>query len=170
MAEDLEHQAARMVESLLESVGLHAAYVSSADAPVRRPVVSPEVAFARIPPVDRAEHGVLMSRARQLLGGPAKDFRTRLLEFLSVQYGVPAIDLTQLEPSPDALELLPGDVAREHALLPLVLSDGVLVVATPDPSLGAAFDALSRCTGYSVEPVLALLPDLDEALERHYPR
>lgn len=166
MADDLEHQAARMVESLLESVGLHASYVAGGAA---RPIVSADEAFARIAPVDRASHARLMARAVLHFGGTEAQLRSRLIEFLSRQYGVPAVDLTQLEPDPDALALLPAHVAREHAVLPLAVTEGVLLVAMPDPGLGETLDALSRCTGFSVEPVIALLPDLDAALDRYYP-
>lgn len=167
MAEDLEHQAARIVESLLESVGLHALHGPGA---ARGPTVSADEAFARVPPIDRASHARLLALAHRHFDGTEGELNRQLIDFLSRQYGAPAVDLSQLEPDPDALALLPAEVARAHAVLPLAIADDVLLVAMPDPSLGATLDALSRCTGLAVEPVIALLPDLDRALERHYPR
>lgn len=167
MADDLERQAAQLVEALLESVGLHASYGPGGAA---RAPISADEAFARVPPIDRASHARLMARALRHFDGTEAELRRRLIDFLSRQYGAPAVDLSELEPDPDALALLPGDVARAHAVLPLAIADDVLLVAMPDPSLGETLDALSRCTGLAVEPVIALLPDLDEALERYYPR
>lgn len=169
MADDLEHQAARMVEALLESVGLHASYVDALEQPMARTRVPAEQAFARLPPVDRAAHLRLIARAQRHFGGSPELVHSALLEFLSKQYAVPAIDLADFEPSADALALLPEAIARAQALLPLVIAEGVLVVATLDPSDVDRLDALSRCAGAPVEPVVALLPDLDAAFDRAWP-
>jgi hypothetical protein len=80
---------------------------------------------------------------------------------------------TSLEPDSDALRELAHDVAERHRLLPLTLDiplDGprLLRVAMADPTDHAALALLEASTGCRVEPVLASLGVLEDAIARGY--
>jgi hypothetical protein len=78
-----------------------------------------------------------------------------------------------LDPEPDALREVRHDLARCHRVLPLVLElnlDGTrrLRVAMADPTDGAALHAIESATGCRLEPALATLGALDDAITRAY--
>ena len=46
--------------------------------------------------------------------------------------------------------------------------EDLLIVATADPSNVYLLEAVAEFTGFRVEAVIALVNDIDEAIERHY--
>lgn len=109
-----------------------------------------------------------MSRAVLLVGATPAELRSRLTEFLSEQYRVPAIDLRTFNVKPDVVALLPAAVARAYAVVPLSVAGETLVIATNDPSNESLLDAVARFTGFAVDPVVAALTDIDDAIARYY--
>ena len=84
-----------------------------------------------------------------------------------------AVDLTEMEPVPAALQQVSGSVAREHHVLPLRVfcfnGEPALVVAVGDPDCIHAMDAVRNAARIRVQPVLADAGALAAAIERHYP-
>jgi len=93
---------------------------------------------------------------------------TKLTEFLSKQYGIPVVDLQEIEVDPAVLKLVPYDIAKKHLLLPIARSGSSLMVAMSDPSNIYATDELKFLTGYNIEPVVASELSIREAFERYY--
>jgi len=91
-----------------------------------------------------------------------------LTEFLSKQYGVPAISLSEFEIDPDVIELVPRDVAEKHTVLPVQRAGSTLIVAMSDPSNIYAIDDLKFLTGLNIEPVVSTDAAIEEAIERYY--
>ena len=54
---------------------------------------------------------------------------SQLTEFLSRQYGVPAINLAEFEIDADVIKLIPKDVAEKHQVVPVNRAGGSLIVA-----------------------------------------
>jgi hypothetical protein len=50
------------------------------------------------------------------------------------EYRIPLIDVTTVEPTPEALRLVPYELARRHEILPIGVTRSTLTVATSDPS------------------------------------
>ncbi len=50
------------------------------------------------------------------------------------EYRIPLIDVTMVEPTPEALRLVPYELARRNEILPIGLARSTLTVATSDPS------------------------------------
>ncbi len=92
-----------------------------------------------------------------------------LYRALGEQMGVAFVRLGEFDVEPAALAALPGDVARAQRVLPLMLHDGELVIATDDPSDTEKLSALRFRTQRSIEAVLATPADLDTAIATHYP-
>ncbi|MPZ20096.1 MAG: type II secretion system protein GspE [Luteitalea sp.] len=88
---------------------------------------------------------------------------------LGWHYGVPAVDLTRVIPSADALAAVPASVAHRRRLLPLHTSGRTLTVAMADPSDLGALDELRFLTGCRVHAVVASERAIDEALQGEYP-
>jgi type IV pilus assembly protein PilB len=91
-----------------------------------------------------------------------------LTSFLSQQYGVPSINLSDFEISPDVLALVPPELAKRHQLLPVNRAGATLIVAMSDPSNIYAIDDLKFRTGLNIEVVVASEVAIDEAIQRYY--
>jgi type IV pilus assembly protein PilB len=91
-----------------------------------------------------------------------------LTQFLSRQYGVPAINLAEFELEPDVVTLIPKDVANKHRVIPVNRAGPSLIVAMADPSNILAIDDLKFVTGYNIEVVVASEVAISAALEKYY--
>jgi twitching motility protein PilT len=68
---------------------------------------------------------------------------------------LPAIDITAMVPSPEAVAALPEDVAREYGAVALQFDGNVLAVAFAEPPASTVVDALASRVGFRISPVLA---------------
>ncbi len=93
---------------------------------------------------------------------------SKLTDFLSRQYGVPAINLKDFDIDPEIIKLVPKDVAEKHLVIPVNRAGPSLIVAMSDPSNIYAVDDLKFLTGYNIEPVVASEVSVREAIERYY--
>src|SRR5438876_3388363 len=91
-----------------------------------------------------------------------------LTNFLSKQYGVPSINLSDFEVDSDILKLIPKDVAKKHLCIPINRAGASLIVAMADPSNIFAIDDLKFLTGYNIEVVVASDGAIREAIEKYY--
>jgi type IV pilus assembly protein PilB len=93
---------------------------------------------------------------------------TRLTEFLSKQYGVPAINLKDFEIDDDVLKLVPREVCEKHLVIPVNRAGASLIMGMADPSNIFAVDDIKFLTGYNIEVVVASEVAIREAIERYY--
>jgi type IV pilus assembly protein PilB len=91
-----------------------------------------------------------------------------LTQFLSRQYGVPAINLAEFDLEPEVVALIPKDVAVKHRVLPVNRAGPSLIVAMADPSNILAIDDLKFVTGYNIEVVVASEVAITDALAKYY--
>ena len=91
-----------------------------------------------------------------------------LTSFLSKHYGVPPINLLEIEISPEIIQLVPKEVAEKHQIIPVDKSGANLIVAMADPSNIYAMDDLKFLTGYNIEPVVASEGAIKEAIDKYY--
>ena len=93
---------------------------------------------------------------------------SELTSFLSQQYGVPSIDLSEFEIDEDVIRLIPKEVAEKHCVCPVNRAGSSLIVAMNDPSNIFAIDDIKFLTGYNIEVVVASEAAIKEALTRYY--
>jgi type IV pilus assembly protein PilB len=93
-----------------------------------------------------------------------------LTQFLSKQYGVPAVNLSEFDIDAEVIALVPKDVAIRHRVVPVNRAGSSLIVAIADPSNILAIDDLKFVTGYNIEAVVASDVAISEAIERYYNR
>ena len=91
-----------------------------------------------------------------------------LTQFLSKQYGVPAVNLAEFDIDSEVIALVPKDVALRHRVVPVNRAGSSLIVAIADPSNILAIDDLKFVTGYNIEAVVASDVGISEAIERYY--
>ena len=90
------------------------------------------------------------------------------LERLSMQYGVPVLDLDELEIEPAVLKLVSKALAEKYLALPVSRAGRSLVVAVADPSNIEALAELRRTTGCTIEPCVASAESVRDAIARSY--
>ncbi|HYS79330.1 MAG TPA: type IV-A pilus assembly ATPase PilB [Anaeromyxobacteraceae bacterium] len=91
-----------------------------------------------------------------------------LTNFLSKQYGVPAISLKDFDVDDEVIKLIPKTIAEKHQVVPVNRAGSSLIIAMSDPSNIFAIDEIKFHTGYNVEPVVASEQAIKEAIERYY--
>jgi type IV pilus assembly protein PilB len=91
-----------------------------------------------------------------------------LTNFLSKQYGVPAISLKDFDIDDEVVKLIPRVTAEKHQVVPVNRAGSSLIVAMSDPSNIFAIDDIKFLTGYNVEVVVASEQAIKEAIERYY--
>ena len=88
--------------------------------------------------------------------------------FLSRQYGVPAINLSYFEIDPAVIKLIPVETARRYQILPLSRVGASLTIAMVDPTNVFAMDDIKFMTGFNIEPVVASESAIMEGIEKAY--
>jgi type IV pilus assembly protein PilB len=91
-----------------------------------------------------------------------------LSTFLSRQYGVPSINLSEFEVDPSVIRLVPSEVAQKYQIVPINRAGSTLIIAMSDPSNIFAIDDLKFMTGYNVEVVVAPEASLRQAIDKYY--
>jgi cellulose synthase/poly-beta-1,6-N-acetylglucosamine synthase-like glycosyltransferase len=85
---------------------------------------------------------------------------------LADQLRVPLVDLEGMEPSPEALELVPESLQREGRCVPLAVDDEVLYVAITDPLDDGTYEAIRELTELRIRTYMVIRSDLDALLRR----
>jgi type IV pilus assembly protein PilB len=93
---------------------------------------------------------------------------SELTAFLSKQYGVPSINLSDFEIDTEVIKLVPREVAEKHQVIPVNRAGASLIVAMADPSNIFAIDDLKFLTGYNIEVVVASDGAIKQSIERYY--
>jgi type IV pilus assembly protein PilB len=92
----------------------------------------------------------------------------KLVAFLSKQYGVPSINLSDYKIDPSVIKLIPPDMAKKYLITPVARVGATLTVAMSDPSNIFAVDDVKFMTGYNVEVVVASESAIIDTIRQHY--
>src|SRR5215470_6035426 len=79
----------------------------------------------------------------------------QLIGFLSRQYGIPSITLTNLDIDGETLRLVPSNIAKKYEVLPVKRIGGTLTLAMSDPTNVFALDDVAFMTNLQILPVVA---------------
>jgi len=88
--------------------------------------------------------------------------------FLSRQYGVPAINLSYFEIDPAVVKLIPFETAKRYQILPLSRVGASLTIAMVDPTNVFAMDDIKFMTGFNIEPVVASESSILSGIDKAY--
>ena len=92
----------------------------------------------------------------------------KLVAFLSKQYGVPAINLSEYKIDPSILKLIPADMAKKYLILPVARVGATLTISMADPSNVFAIDDVKFMTGYNVEVVVSSESAIINGISSYY--
>ena len=93
-----------------------------------------------------------------------------LVRALSHQLNFPIVNLERRNVEHDVLELVPGELAERHSLIPFNREGKFLDVAMSDPTNLGIIDELRIRTRLNVRPYLAGPKMIERALVKHYAR
>ncbi len=93
-----------------------------------------------------------------------------LVSVLSQQLNLPTVDLDDLAIHPTVLELVPGELAEQHGLVPFAQPMKFLDVAMTEPTNVGIIDELRIRTQLNIRPYLAGPKMIERALAKHYRR
>ncbi|MCC6954323.1 MAG: type II secretion system protein GspE, partial [Deltaproteobacteria bacterium] len=92
----------------------------------------------------------------------------QLVEALAKQYGLPIVAIDSEQIDPDAVALLPHNIAVKHNLVPLRYHGSALMVSMVDPSNILALNDVKFITGRDIHVVLATESDVKQHIEKLY--
>jgi type IV pilus assembly protein PilB len=92
----------------------------------------------------------------------------KLVAFLSKQWGVPAINLSDYKIDSSVLKLIPIEIARKYLIMPVARVGATLTIAMADPSNVFVIDDVKFMTGYNVEVVVASETSILNAISAYY--
>ncbi|MFA4919870.1 MAG: type IV-A pilus assembly ATPase PilB [Thermodesulfovibrionales bacterium] len=92
----------------------------------------------------------------------------KLVSFLSKQWGVPAVNLSDYRIDPSVLKLIPYEIARKYLIMPVARVGATLTIATADPSNVFVIDDVKFMTGYNVEVVVAGESSITYGISSYY--
>ena len=114
-------------------------------------------------------NGVGLARAAVEIGGISDEL---LASTLASRLRVPRVELSRESVDEDALREVPHDLAEARRLLPLSIDNSgarrVIRVAMADPLDFDATEEIEMSTGCSVEPLVARVGELGDAVKRYY--
>jgi type IV pilus assembly protein PilB len=92
----------------------------------------------------------------------------QLIGFLSRQYGIPSITLSNLEIDAETLRLVPAHIAKKYEVVPVKRIGGTLTLAMADPTNVFALDDIAFMTNLQILPVVAPQAAIRRSLDKHY--
>jgi len=94
--------------------------------------------------------------------------KKQIQQSLAQKFGIPLVDLSQLEIDFDAAKLISPELAHKYNVLPLMTYDNRLVVAIEDPLNTAPLEELQFSAQLLIEPVMCSAEDINDYIERVY--
>jgi type IV pilus assembly protein PilB len=125
--------------------------------------------------VDSAQLAAAMSKMRaeggSLLSNLSKTGAINeevLSEFLSQHFGVPSVNLDELDLEQEIVSLIPEELSKKYKAIPINRTGKTLVVAMADPTNIEAIDEIKFLTEYNVEVVVATENQIKKALDKYH--
>jgi len=89
-------------------------------------------------------------------------------DIVAKKTSAPKLDIKRLQPERELLELIPKRICYERFVFPMSRVGKRLTLAMACPEDTETQYLISQITGYTVQPVLSKLDDIDEAIEKYY--
>mgnify|MGYP003693992447 CR=1 FL=1 len=122
--------------------------------------------LALSPPGAEGSNDKLARHSRQ---AQLRHTKSKLIAFLSRQYGIQSITLSQLDIDPEVLKLAPEQIARKYESgLPIKRQGNQITLAMADPTNVFALDDVGFMTNLQVVPVVASQAAIRAAVDRCY--
>ncbi len=92
----------------------------------------------------------------------------QLVEVLEFQLGFPAVNMFDTPIDMAAAQMISESVAKKYSMIPIANKNGKLRVVMADPLNYDALEQLRLSTGMTVQPVIAIKSEIEQAISRNY--
>jgi hypothetical protein len=93
-----------------------------------------------------------------------------VMQVYAESLGLPYIDLEDIPPDPALLPKVPVGLARRNSCVPLMVADGQLLIAGPNPITPEIEEELRLRAGMPVRSVLCTAGAVNQVINQHYTR
>ncbi len=93
---------------------------------------------------------------------------SKAAQALAIQLGFSFVDLEDMLPEDDALDLVPRSLVKHHKFIPLFVDDGKILIACVDEPEYELEDELRLRYGVPVRPVIVAPRSLNQAITQYY--
>lgn len=91
-----------------------------------------------------------------------------ILSVMAKQIGIEYVNFAERQPEPNAVAVVPKELAQRYTLMPVSIADGTLIVAMADPQNVLALDDLRIITGFEIKPAISTKDDIVAAIDEYY--
>lgn len=92
----------------------------------------------------------------------------QLVEALEFQLGFPVVNMFETTLDIATVQMIPEALARKHCVIPIERKNGKIKVAMSDPLNYDAIEEIRMATGMSVQPLIAIRSEVEQAITRNY--
>ncbi|MDF2937876.1 MAG: type secretion system protein [Paenibacillaceae bacterium] len=92
----------------------------------------------------------------------------QLVEALEFQLGFPVVNIFETALDITAVQMISEALARKHCVIPIEKKNGKIKVAMSDPLNYDAIEEIRMATGMSVQPLIAVRSEVEQAITRNY--
>jgi len=92
----------------------------------------------------------------------------KIAKVLSRQHGLEYADVHNLTIMPDALSLIPEDMAKRHSVLPVYVENKTLTIITPDPLNMDSVKEIEFCSSMNIHTIIGSRGAITDAIKYHY--
>ncbi len=111
------------------------------------------------------EKGGLIGMILVMLGFAKEE---EIAQALTVQYGFPYLPLEHYEVNPEALKLIPENVASQYNLMPIDKMEDLLTIAMSNPLNVQAVEDIEMITKCKVEVFVSTMTDISNSIKKYY--
>lgn len=94
----------------------------------------------------------------------------RAMQAYAESVGLPYIDLSETGIDESLVPQIPAAMARNYSCVPVMVDEGLLLIASPNPLNPDVEEQLRHRVGIPVRSVFCTLADVNAAIEKYYPR
>ncbi|MBL7084980.1 MAG: hypothetical protein ISS43_02590 [Candidatus Omnitrophica bacterium] len=114
--------------------------------------------------IQKEQGGLLGEILAQLKFATEED----IVQALAIQHDLPYLPLANYDIDPEALKLIPADLARKDSILPVDKMGDILTIVMANPLDSQAIEEIESLTKCKVEIFVATYTELREAIKRCY--
>lgn len=91
-----------------------------------------------------------------------------IAQVLTIQYGFPFLPLESYEISPEAIKLIPENVARQYNLIAIDKIEDIITIAMSNPLNTQAVEDVEMLTKCKVHVFVSTMTDVTNAIKKYY--
>jgi type IV pilus assembly protein PilB len=111
------------------------------------------------------EKGGLIGQILVMLGFVTEE---EIAQALTVQYGFPYLPLESYEVTPEVIQLIPENVAKQYNLIAIDRIEDLITIAMSNPLNIQAVEDVELITKCKVQVFVSTMTDINNAIKKHY--